>query len=116
MFAESADATAPAPRTSFRSAHAAYIDQLDAGYKGDSIALNARSQRIVKKLLAYPGPLSAAAARHDVAFPMGWISGDVYQDLSSLRKLRNKAAHSTDPFDDDETRRLLQAMKFASDL
>jgi hypothetical protein len=105
-------------KTKFEAAQAAYLDQQDFhSYEGDFVALTTRHQRVARRLLAYPGPLSTAAARQDVAFAMGWINEDVYDDLNRLRNLRNKAAHSTDPlhlFDDKETQRLIHAMKFAN--
>jgi DNA-binding MltR family transcriptional regulator len=52
---------------------------------------------IAKKLLNYPGPLSTAAARSDVAYGLGWIGAKTYRDLVTLRNIRNRFAHTHDP-------------------
>ena len=52
---------------------------------------------IAKKLLNYPGPLSTAAARSDVAYGLGWIGAKTYRDLVTLRNIRNRFAHAHEP-------------------
>jgi hypothetical protein len=52
-----------------------------------------RPTRISDKLLKYPGPLSTAASRVDLAHVLGWIGPDMYADLSIVRKVRNRFAH-----------------------
>jgi DNA-binding MltR family transcriptional regulator len=53
--------------------------------------------KITRKLLTYPGPLSTAAARADVAYSLGWIGAKTYHDLVTLRKIRNAFAHEHEP-------------------
>jgi len=52
---------------------------------------------IAKKLLSYPGPLSTAAARSDVAYGLGWIGAKTYRELVTLRNIRNRFAHAHEP-------------------
>jgi hypothetical protein len=52
---------------------------------------------IAKKLLNYPGPLSTAAVRTDVAYGLGWIGAKTYRDLVTLRNIRNRFAHAHEP-------------------
>jgi DNA-binding MltR family transcriptional regulator len=52
---------------------------------------------IAKKLLRYPGALSTAAARADVAHALGWIGAKTYRDLMTLKKIRNGFAHAHEP-------------------
>jgi DNA-binding MltR family transcriptional regulator len=53
--------------------------------------------KITKKLLEYPGALSTASARSDVAISLGWIGAKTYRDLVTLRQIRNKFAHAHEP-------------------
>jgi DNA-binding MltR family transcriptional regulator len=53
--------------------------------------------KITKKLLEYPGALSTAAARTDIAYSLGWIGAKTHRDLVSLRKIRNEFAHAHEP-------------------
>lgn len=52
-----------------------------------------RPKRISEKLLKYPGPLSTAASRVDLAHVLGWIGPKMYADLVIIRNIRNKFAH-----------------------
>lgn len=52
---------------------------------------------IAKKLLNYPGALSTAAARTDVAYALGWIGAKTHRDLVTLRRIRNGFAHAHGP-------------------
>jgi hypothetical protein len=54
-------------------------------------------ESIAKKLLKYPGALSTAAARADVAYALGWIGAKTYRDLMTLKKIRNGFAHTHGP-------------------
>jgi len=70
------------------------------------------------KLLAYPGVLNTAASRADLAFALGWIGPQIYRDLATARKIRNKFAHSHKSlhFDDPEVSqrcKAFEALKFA---
>ncbi len=49
---------------------------------------------ITKKLFEYPGALSTAHARMDLAYALGWIGPETYKDLDTVRKIRNKFAHT----------------------
>jgi hypothetical protein len=40
--------------------------------------------KITKNLLDYPGALSTASARTDVAYSIGWIGAKTYRDLVTL--------------------------------
>jgi DNA-binding MltR family transcriptional regulator len=53
-----------------------------------------RDGKISKKLLDYPGALSTASARTDVAYSLGWFGAKTYRDLVTLRKIRNEFAHA----------------------
>jgi hypothetical protein len=100
----------------FRSASGLYVDGLELEeFPDDLVGLSRLQEKSARKLLEYPGPLSTVAARQDLALSLGWISGDVFHDLTQLRKLRNKVAHSTDLvhlFDDPEIRKLVASLKF----
>jgi len=72
----------------------AYLDELlkrlcEAKMLGDNA--------VRKRLLKYPGPLSTASARTDVAYILGWIGPETYRDFVTLRGIRNKFAHAHAP-------------------
>lgn len=56
------------------------------------------------QLLDYPGPLCTANARTALAYALGWIGPQIFKDLSTVRKIRNKFAHSCAglPFESDQ--------------
>lgn len=56
------------------------------------------SKRLLKKLLEYPGALSNFSAKADVSFALGFIGEHEYSSIKSLKKIRNKAAHSRSEF------------------
>jgi hypothetical protein len=53
-----------------------------------------RTGKMSKNLLKYPGALSTASARSDVAYSLGWIGAKTHRDLVTLRQIRNRFAHA----------------------
>jgi hypothetical protein len=51
-----------------------------------------------KSLLNYPGPLSSLSAKTEVAFATRLINRTIYDSIHALRRIRNKAAHNSHPF------------------
>ena len=45
------------------------------------------------------GPLATFAARTHIAYLLGFIANNVYQDLCVIREIRNRFAHSSDELD-----------------
>jgi DNA-binding MltR family transcriptional regulator len=45
------------------------------------------------------GPLATFAARTRLAYLLGFIAGNVYQDICVIRDIRNRFAHSSEDFD-----------------
>lgn len=56
---------------------------------------------VVKKLLDSPGALAAFAARCDLAYCLGLIPKDFYQNLVIVGRIRNEFAHSYLPLELD---------------
>lgn len=48
----------------------------------------------LRELMSYPGTIATFSSRADVAFLAGFIDHNTHSSISSLRKLRNHAAHS----------------------
>ena len=69
--------------------------------------------KAVNKLLEYPGPLTTFAARTDLAYTLGWIGPQVYQDLHRIRKVRNAFAHSSGALglDDPDIQKLCEGLE-----
>ena len=63
-----------------------------------------------KNVLNYPGPLSSAAAKMDIAFMTRLIPRALHDAMEHLRSIRNEVAHSPDSFrladHDDHLRRV----------
>lgn len=53
-----------------------------------------KKKKLTEKLLKYPGALSTAASRVDLAHGLGWIGQRMYADLVNIKHIRNKFAHS----------------------
>ena len=92
----------------------AYLDELIHHVIGQHMI---DEPKRVKELLDYPGPLSTAASKIDLAYTLGWIGPQVRDDLCIIRKIRNEFAHShkTLTFDDPAISRLcgkLKALEF----
>ncbi|WP_217425034.1 hypothetical protein, partial [Magnetospirillum sp. LM-5] len=68
------------------------------------------SKNDLKRMLKYPGMLENFAARADVSFMAGYINATAYNSITSLRSIRNKAAHSGSSFSLSEYRDKLQEM------
>ena len=58
--------------------------------------LPVQTQAYKRRLLRYPGALSSFSAKIELSFAFRIIDRNLYDSLNHLRKLRNKAAHSTD--------------------
>jgi DNA-binding MltR family transcriptional regulator len=69
--------------------------------------------KAVDNLLEYPGPLTSFAARTDLAYALGWIGAQMYQDLRRIHKIRNAFAHSSCArgFDDADVRSLCEGLE-----
>jgi DNA-binding MltR family transcriptional regulator len=53
-------------------------------------------KRLEKEIFTGYGPLSSFSSRIDLGFALKLFDGDIHHDLHSLRRLRNKFAHSTE--------------------
>lgn len=51
--------------------------------------------RKIKDIFDLSGPLSSFSSKSLLCYAFGYISKDVFDDLTKIRKLRNKFAHST---------------------
>ncbi len=71
---------------------------------------NARTR---KMLFSENGPFATFSSKINAAFCAGWIDGDVYHDISTIRKLRNQFAHTYDAVSLDEarTRALIESLR-----
>ena len=74
---------------------------------------NAKSRKI---LFSDNGILMTLSAKLNIAFCAGWIDSDVYHDVTVIRKLRNKFAHTVEQvsLDDPETRSLIESFQVPS--
>ncbi len=52
----------------------------------------------LKQMLSYPGLLASFAARADVCHMAGFVDANAYKSITTLRAIRNKAAHSQSRF------------------
>lgn len=57
------------------------------------------STKLQKSIFSVLGPLGSFSSKIKLAFALGYISKKSYEDLDIIRKLRNKAAHTTSDFD-----------------
>ena len=60
--------------------------------------LPSQQKEYTGRLLNYPGPLSSFAGKIELTYAFRVIDKRLYNSLSTLRKLRNEAAHSSDTF------------------
>ena len=60
--------------------------------------LPSKQKSYTDKLLNYPGALSSLSGKIELCFAFRIIDKRLYNSLTSLRKIRNKAAHSDDFF------------------
>jgi len=67
----------------------------------------------LKEMLSYPGMVSSLASRADLAFMAGFIDHTIHQSISTLRTLRNNAAHSQGGF---RLKKNLEVLRKISDL
>jgi hypothetical protein len=69
-------------------------------------------RRKASELVGYPGALSSLSARADVAALIGLIHENLYNAITMLRRIRNKAAHSNASFKlRDENDRLQELLR-----
>src|SRR5260370_4867992 len=68
-------------------------------------------EKHLNKLLQ--SPLFTSNARADLAYALGWLGPQIFGDLSTLRKIRNKFAHSYEGlhFEDAEIGQLCRNLK-----
>ena len=62
------------------------------------------------------GPLSTFSAKIKMAYGIGYIDKDLFQDLEMLRKIRNKLAHSSqliDFLEDANVRNQIESLRYA---
>jgi DNA-binding MltR family transcriptional regulator len=57
------------------------------------------SEKHIKAMFDLNGPLSSFSSKILVCYGFGLISKEIYDDLTKIRKLRNKFAHSTEKID-----------------
>lgn len=90
---------------------AAWIDNfLKVKLQNEFSMGNAKAQKI---LFSENGSLGTFSAKLNIAYCAGWIEADVYHDLTVIRKLRNKFAHTVDPvsLDEPKTRSLIESFQ-----
>jgi hypothetical protein len=62
------------------------------------IILPSKTKAYKSRLLNYPGPLSSFSGKIELLYAFRIIEEQVYNSLNALRKIRNEAAHTADPF------------------
>jgi hypothetical protein len=65
----------------------------------DIIQRNGVTPKHIKEMFALNGPLSSFSSKSLICYGFGLISKEIFDDLSQIRKLRNKFAHSSDRVD-----------------
>jgi DNA-binding MltR family transcriptional regulator len=75
------------------------------------------SRDMHKRLFDGYGPLSSFSGKIDVAYALHIITKEIYDDLTTIRRLRNKFAHSTSSvnFDSVEIRALFKQFRAFDD-
>lgn len=75
-------------------------------------------QDSVEEILAFGRTLGSHGARLKVAYLLGWIGQDTYQDCQRIHKIRNRMAHDLDvgSFDHDKVRDLCDGMRVLEDI
>ncbi len=63
------------------------------------IQRNGVTPKHIKEMFALNGPLSSFSSKSLICYGFGLISKEIFDDLSQIRKLRNKLAHSPDRVD-----------------
>jgi DNA-binding MltR family transcriptional regulator len=61
-------------------------------------------------LLKYPGALSSFSSKIELSFAFRLIDENLYNALNVLRKIRNKAAHTSEKFELDEVKKEIEAI------
>ena len=74
------------------------------------IILPNESRRYTKKLLDYPGSLSSLSSKIELQYAFRLIDTKFYTALNVLRKLRNVAAHTIEPFEIEHIKEQLDAI------
>jgi len=57
------------------------------------------STKHIKDMFGLSGPLSSFSSKILICFGFGFISKEIFDDLTKIRKLRNKFAHSSEKVD-----------------
>lgn len=57
-----------------------------------------KTKKYTDRLLNYPGPLSSFSGKIELCFAFRVIDEEIYNALTTLRKIRNNAAHSDETF------------------
>ena len=67
----------------------------------------------VRDVLSGGQPLSNHGTRLRLAYLLGWIGPETYEDCRTIHRIRNKMAHELDveSFDNDEVRNLVDGLK-----
>jgi len=88
------------------------LDLIDAALETllKSLAPASQSREEAIQLFNYPGPLSSVAGKVSVAFACRLIDRSLFDAISSLRKLRNTVAHSSDKFSLNDHRQSLKSV------
>jgi hypothetical protein len=63
-----------------------------------TVAPASLGKKLKERVLEYPGPLSSASAKADIALFTRLIPRHLYDAISKLRKIRNAVAHSPEAF------------------
>lgn len=84
----------------------------------DIIQKNKVSKKTLKDMFDLNGPLSSFSSKALIYYGFGLISKDIFNDLTKIRKLRNKFAHSPDDVDflSDEIKDIVLSLKCTSDV
>ena len=61
----------------------------------EAIRSNNVTEKYVKSMFDLSGPLSSFSSKSLICFGFGFISKEIFDDLTKIRKLRNKFAHSS---------------------
>lgn len=73
-----------------------------AAYIDDRLAVLLRSYfvdngKILRRMFDFTGPLGNFSARLDMAYSLGLIAKNIYNDCNTIKKIRNDFAHDSSP-------------------
>lgn len=78
---------------------AALLEEILDDILNSIISKNDIPSKHVKNMFGLSGPLSSFSSKTLICYGFGFISKNAFDDLSKIRKLRNKFAHSTERVD-----------------